>query len=239
MERNDLAALVHASPYHHKKELKVLLIRTKLYIYRKYYYSRFPIYDSDVCISGTPPPVALHQASTFHQAVCECWMEMDHRALSVEKMIVDTKVMSEINTHQKTNETQLPTTSPISNTFPGLDTFPGLVFGPIRLLCHPWNRGNDASPLWQNGTYTTVVSPSPPNTRFLQRWRKKKWQLGDKKLRDNLNFEEIVYMIFHKTIVWRLKKRFSSRAVLNIYSFGGNSFWFAKIQEGPFWFGHL
>jgi len=29
-ERNNLAALVHASPYHHKKEFKVLLIRTKL-----------------------------------------------------------------------------------------------------------------------------------------------------------------------------------------------------------------
>jgi len=30
---------------------------------------------------------------------------------------------------------------------------------------------------------------------------KKKCQLGDKKLRGDLNFEEIVYMFFHKTIV--------------------------------------
>ena len=51
--------------------------------YRKYYYPRFPLYDSDACISGTPPPVALPQAATFHQAVCECCMGMmDHGALT-------------------------------------------------------------------------------------------------------------------------------------------------------------
>ena len=105
--------------------------------------------------------------------------------------------------------------------------------GLIRLLCHLWSWGNDASPQWKNGTYTTVVSPSLPNTRFLQRWRKK-CQLGDKKLRGDLNFEEIVYMFFHKTIVWRLKKKFSSRAVWISTTFGATVFDLLKFKQGHF-----
>ena len=143
--------------------------------------------------------------------------------------MINTTVLSEINT--KINETQRPTTSPISNTFPVFDTIPGFVFGPIRLLCHPWSWGNNASPQWQNGTYTTVVSPSPPNTRFLQRWRKKNANWGTKKLRGDLNFEEIVYMFFHKTIVWRLKKKFSSRAVWISTTFGATVFDLLKFNN--------
>ena len=105
--------------------------------------------------------------------------------------------------------------------------------GLIRLLCHLWSWGNDASPQWKNGTYTTVVSPSLPNTRFLQRWREK-CQLGDKKLRGDLNFEEIVYMFFHKTIVRRLKKKFSSRAVWISTTFGATVFDLLKFKQGHF-----
>ena len=62
----------------------------------------------------------------------------------------------------------------------------------------------------------------------------KKCQLGDKKLRGDLNFEEIVYMFFHKTIVRRLKKKFSSRAVWISTTFGATVFDLLKFKQGHF-----
>ena len=51
--------------------------------YWKYYYSRFPLYDSDACISGTPPQSgATSNLPLFHQAVCECLNGNDHGALT-------------------------------------------------------------------------------------------------------------------------------------------------------------
>ncbi len=148
--------------------------------YRKYYYSRFPLYDSDACISGTPPPVALPQAATFHQAVCECCMGMmDHGALSAASSSCTTQVEQWLILQSCQRSTpksmklsgRQPARSPTLSQFS--TPFQVSYLGLIRLLCHLWSWGNDASPQWKNGTYTTVVSPSPPNTRFLQRWREK------------------------------------------------------------------
>ena len=61
----------------------------------------------------------------------------------------------------------------------------------------------------------------------------KKCQLGDKKLRGSLNFEEIVCMFFHKIIIRRLKK-FSSRAVRISTAFGATVFDLLKFKKGHF-----
>ena len=147
--------------------------------------------------------------------------------------MINTTVLSEINT--KINETQRPTTSPISNTFPVFDTIPGFVFGPIYA----------SSAIY--GVEVTMRVPSDkmaPTLRWYPQARpthalysdeeKKKCQLGDKKLRGDLNFEEIVYMFFHKTIVRRLKKKFSSRAVWISTTFGATVFDLLKFKQGHF-----
>ena len=51
----------------------------------------------------------------------------------------------------------------------------------------------------------------------------KKCQLGDKKLRGSLNFEEIVCMFFHKIIISTVEEEVFEQSSLIIYSFWGNS----------------
>ena len=81
--------------------------------------------------------------------------------------------------------------------------------------------------------YGGIPKPAQQHT-LSTAMKKKKCQLGDKKLRGDLNFEEIVYMFFHKTIVGRLKKKFSSRAVWISTTFGATVFDLLKFKQGHF-----
>ena len=51
---------------------------------------------------------------------------------------------------------------------------------------------------------------------------------------DKTDFEEIVYMILSQHHYLTVQEKIFEQSSGNIYSFGGNSFWFAKIQQGPF-----
>jgi hypothetical protein len=76
--------------------------------------------------------------------------------------------------------------------------------------------------------------PKPAQHTLSTAMKEKNANWGTKKLRGDLNFEEIVYMFFHKTIVRRLKKKFSSRAVWISTTFGATVFDLLKFKQGHF-----
>ena len=83
-----------------------------------------------------------------------------------------------------------------------------------------------------------MVSPSLPNTRFLQRWRKK-MPIGGQKAKRRSEFRRDSLHVFSQDHCWTVEEEVFEQSSLDIYNFWGNSVWFAKIQAGPFWFGHF
>ena len=67
----------------------------------------------------------------------------------------------------------------------------------------------------------------------------KKCQLGDKKAKRRSEFRRDSLHVFSQDHCLTVEEEVFEQSSLDIYNFWGNSVWFAKIQAGPFWFGHF